>query len=207
MLEFFIHRTWAIFFAFPFKLLTSFEILIQMNFPRINHCLRFNTNTFWSERSVQTSERCAFVNQKEWLSQKKIVVFFDKFCSSTPFSCSHFRDGTFTYKPVNPSNHPANTLTVSFRDQTTQRICTMSTTHGNFCVLFTRLIFIMFLKEGNSATIGFYWFAKRLSLEIAISTELVPFAMSKCSGKCAQNASIQCSQIPADSLVSTRFFV
>ena len=39
-----------------------------------------------------------------------------------------------------------------------------------------------------------------------ISTDLFPLAMSKCSGKCAQNASIQCSQITADSLVFFMIF-
>ena len=37
-------------------------------------------------------------------------------------------------------------------------------------------------------------------LGIEISTDLVPLAVSKCSDKCAQNESIQCSPITADSL-------
>lgn len=44
-------------------------------------------------------------------------------------------------------------------------------------------------------------FRDQTMLGIEISTDLVPLTMSKCSGKWAQNASIQCSQITADSLV------
>ena len=97
-----------------------------------------------------------------------IVVFLISLVQVHPSVCSHFRGGTFTYKPVDPSN-PANT-TVSFRDQAMQRVCTMSTIHGNFSL---RLHFCLpawssscFQKRGNAVKIGFYWLAKRLSLGI-----------------------------------------
>lgn len=138
------------------------------------------TNTFWRERSVQTGERRAFVHENDSLRKNRLFLCL---VQVHPSVCSHFRGGTFIYKPVDQSN-PANT-TVSFRDQTMQRICTMSTIHWNFCVLFTRLIFIVFVyvyfsvypldlhhvlnKRGNVAERGFYWFAKRLSLRDRIS--------------------------------------
>ena len=79
-----IYRTWAILY-FLFKLLRSFAIFIQMNFPRINHSLRcLPTPTLWSERSVQTSERCSFAHEND--SLRKNCRFFDKSCSSTHVS-------------------------------------------------------------------------------------------------------------------------
>ena len=50
---------------------------------------------------------------------EKIVVFFISLVQVRQSVCSHFRGGTFAYKPVDRSN-PANT-TVGFRDQTMQK--------------------------------------------------------------------------------------
>ena len=49
-----------------------------------------------------------------------------------------------------------------------------------------------------NTTVGF---RDQTMLGIEISTDLVLLTVSKCSDKCAQNESIQCSPITADSLV------
>ena len=57
-----IYRTWAIFFVFSFKIINAFCNFYSNEFSRNKPLLSLFTNT-WSERSVQTSERCAFVHE------------------------------------------------------------------------------------------------------------------------------------------------
>ena len=58
-----IYRTRAIFFVFSFKIINAFCNFYSNEFSRNKPLLSLFTNTFWSERSVQTSERCAFVHE------------------------------------------------------------------------------------------------------------------------------------------------
>ena len=70
-----IYRTWAIFFVFSFKIINAFCNFYSNEFSRNKPLLSLFTNTFWSERSVQTSERCAFVHEND--SLRKNCRFFD----------------------------------------------------------------------------------------------------------------------------------
>ena len=70
-----IYRTWAIFFVFSFKIINAFCNFYSNEFSRNKPLLSLFTNTFWSERSVQTSERCAFVHENDCL--RKNCRFFD----------------------------------------------------------------------------------------------------------------------------------
>lgn len=103
-----------------------------MNFTGINHSLRC------SPTPSDANEVCKQANDvllcMKMILLEKIVVFLISLAQVHPSVCSHFRGGTFTYKPADQSN-PANT-TVSFRDQTMQRVCTMSTIHGNFVYVY-----------------------------------------------------------------------
>ena len=70
-----IYRTWAIFFVFSFKIINAFCNFYSNEFSRNKPLLSLFTNTFWSERSVQTSERCAFVHEND--SLRKNCRFFN----------------------------------------------------------------------------------------------------------------------------------
>ena len=70
-----IYRTWAIFFVFSFKIINAFCNFYSNEFSQNKPLPSLFTNTFWSERSVQTSERCAFVHEKD--SLRKNCRFFD----------------------------------------------------------------------------------------------------------------------------------
>ena len=84
-----------------------------MNFTGINHSLRC------SPTPSDANEVCKQANDvllcMKMILLEKIVVFLISLVQVHPSVCSHFRGGTFTYKPADQSN-PANT-TVSFRDQ------------------------------------------------------------------------------------------
>ena len=90
-----IYRTWAIFFVFSFKIINAFCNFYSNEFSRNKPLLSLFTNTFWSERSVQTSERCAFVHEND--SLRKNCRFFWCLVQLRPSVCSHFRGGTFMY--------------------------------------------------------------------------------------------------------------
>ena len=69
-----IYRTWAIFFVFSFKIFNAFCNFYSNEFSQNKPLPSLFTNTFWSERSVQTSERCAFVHEND--SLRKNCRFF-----------------------------------------------------------------------------------------------------------------------------------